>query len=96
MKRWQILSVLLVLGAVAAVPATLAQGMTKGKPQIQSMSALAFAPDGTLFVGDGKGGKIYAIDLGDGKKRGKNDAVQLKDVEGRARSRHCSERPRPR
>ncbi|MEE9263450.1 MAG: hypothetical protein V3V11_03240 [Vicinamibacteria bacterium] len=36
---------------------------TKGTPEIQSMSALTFTPDGVLFIGDGKGGAIFAVDL---------------------------------
>ncbi len=36
-----------------------------GPPEVRSISALAFAPEGVLLVGDGKGGAIFALDLAD-------------------------------
>ncbi len=40
-------------------------GLKKGNPAIKSANALAFGPDGILFVGDSKGAAIFAIDTGD-------------------------------
>lgn len=40
-------------------------GLQSGHPQILSASALAFGPDGILFVGDSQGAAIYAIQTGD-------------------------------
>ncbi len=55
------LGALVIVGAgVAAKPPG---DFTKGTPAIQSMSALAFGPEGVLFIGDGKGGAIFAVDL---------------------------------
>lgn len=52
-------------GAGATPPDTPpGDGTMRGKPPIQSLSALAFAPDGTLVIGDGKGAALYAVDLG--------------------------------
>jgi len=42
-------------------------GLKPGHPPIQSVSALAFGPDGILFVGDSKGAAIYALETGDTK-----------------------------
>jgi hypothetical protein len=39
--------------------------MTAGKVQLQSASALAFGPDGILFVADSLGGKVVALDTND-------------------------------
>jgi len=39
--------------------------MTAGKVQLQSASALAFGPDGILFVADSMGGKVVALDTND-------------------------------
>lgn len=39
--------------------------MTAGKVQIQSANALAFGPDGILFVADSLGGKVVALDTND-------------------------------
>lgn len=58
-------------------------GFVSGDPGIKSMSTLAFGPDSVLFVGDGKGGAIFALDLADNKPRGKNDPLEIKDLEGK-------------
>jgi len=39
--------------------------MTAGKVQLQSANALAFGPDGILFVADSLGGKVVALDTND-------------------------------
>lgn len=49
--------------ASAGFSAKSGSDFTKGTPEIQSMSALTFTPDGVLFIGDGKGGAIFAVDL---------------------------------
>jgi hypothetical protein len=66
-------------GVIAHASATL----TTGKPEIRSMSALAFGPEGVLFVGDSRAGVVFALNLGDKTARevGKPGAVQ--DVEGK-------------
>jgi len=46
---------------VASAPAP----FVDGKPAIASMGKLAFAPDGTLFLGDGHQSVVFALDLGD-------------------------------
>jgi hypothetical protein len=56
---------------------------TPGRPDIRSLSALAFGPDGVLFVGDGKGGAVYALDLGDRAAREVKDPKEVADVEGK-------------
>lgn len=57
-------------------------GFTTGAPEIRSMSALAFGPGGVLFVGDGKGGSIVALDLND-KGPGSSEQVAVKNVEAK-------------
>ena len=42
-------------------------GLKEGAPAIKSASALAFGPDGILFVGDAKSAAIFAIGTGDTK-----------------------------
>jgi hypothetical protein len=49
----------------------------------QSISALEFSPDGKLFVGDARGGAIFALDLGQRTKPAETPAVQLPDLETR-------------
>ena len=61
---------LAAVGVLAAMAATTQadNGLTKGTPDIKSVSALAFSPSGTLFVGDPTGAAIFAIDTGDTNK----------------------------
>lgn len=42
-------------------------GLKEGTPEIKSAGALAFGPDGILFVGDAKGATVFAIGTGDTK-----------------------------
>jgi hypothetical protein len=68
---------------LAASPAVGSDSFQKGKPDIRSMSALAFGPEGVLFVGDGKGGAVFALDLGDKTPREVKDPKPIADVEGK-------------
>jgi hypothetical protein len=76
---------LLLAGALGAPAhaATTAPLFATGKPEIRSLSALAFGPDGVLFVGDGKGGNVYALDLGDREVREIKEPKEVADVEGK-------------
>jgi hypothetical protein len=74
-KRWITLAVL-ICGSAAAVmgihaasrPAPAIPDLPSGKVQLQSAGALAFGPNGMLFVGDNLGGSVVAIDTQDTKK----------------------------
>jgi hypothetical protein len=46
-------------------PANLTANLTSGKVELKSAGALAFGPDGVLFVGDSAGGSIIEIDTND-------------------------------
>jgi hypothetical protein len=86
MRRWTItasvaLALLLTAGVADAAKGAKGQAFEKGSPDIESISALAFGPDAVLFVGDGKGGAIYAIDLGKQKAPAENVSLGVKDVE---------------
>src|SRR5437868_7072096 len=62
--RSRLLAAAAVLAAATTAPAA-DYGLTKGTPEIKSISALAFGPDGILFVGDPQSATIFAIDTGD-------------------------------
>lgn len=62
-----------LLVAVAA-PAGAAE-LTKGTPELKSATALAFGPNGLLFVGDPLGATVFAIDTGDAKPAGAKDVA---------------------
>jgi hypothetical protein len=68
------LRILAVLAALAFVPAAFADdatsGMKKGTPELKSAGALAFGPDGVLFVADVKTSTIFAIATADTKSGG--------------------------
>jgi hypothetical protein len=76
---------LLLAGALSgpAHAATTAPLFATGRPEIRSLSALTFGPDGVLFVGDGKGGHVYALDLGDREARDIKEPKEVADVEGK-------------
>ena len=73
------LTVGIAASALAADPPALAAG----KPDIRSLSALAFGPGGILFVGDSKGGAVYAIDLGSRAAGEVKDPKEIPDIEGK-------------
>ena len=52
------------------------------KVQLKSASALAFAPNGVLLVGDGLGGAVYAYETGDVTRSGAGP-VQIEDLTGK-------------
>ena len=69
--------------AVAASLTSLAYAdagsLKAGKASLQSAGALAFGPDGVLFVGDSKAGAIYALDTQD-RKVGAAKGVEIQGL----------------
>ena len=55
----------LALLTTAGVTADLTESLKAGKADLKSAGALAFGPDGVLFVGDSIGGAIFALDTQD-------------------------------
>lgn len=60
-------------------PVSLTAGLTAGKVQLKSAGALAFGPEGVLFVGDSAGGSVVEIDTNDHARAAAATGV---DVEG--------------
>ena len=79
----------LKLAAVAALVSVsagmAADGLTKGTPELKSVSALAFGPDGVLFIGDPTAGAIVAVGTGDTKPAGK-DNVNVEKLDAKLTS----------
>ena len=75
-------SLLIAFAVSVSVPAA-AEALRLGKPELRSMSALAFGPEGVLFIGDGKGGAVFAIDLEDRTPREVKEPKDLVDVEAK-------------
>jgi len=80
MRKTLVLILLLGLGTGGAFADA---AFTTGRPEVRSMSALAFGPEGVLFVGDGKGGAVFALDLGDRAPREVKEPKDITDVEGK-------------
>ena len=56
-------------------------GFDNGTPTIQTINALAFGPDGILFIGDSKSASVFAIDTKDKVTVDKATAVDVKNVD---------------
>lgn len=62
------LALLAVLGMAliaGSARADLTSSLKEGTPELKSVGALAFGPEGVLFVGDSQAAAIFAIDTGD-------------------------------
>jgi hypothetical protein len=68
---------LLPAGVQIAAGANLTAGLKAGKVELKSAGALAFGPEGILFVGDSVGGAIYALDTGDRPANASAKAVEI-------------------
>ena len=52
-----------------------------GPPQIKSINALAFGPEGILFIGDSKSASVFAIDTKDTDRLEKAAPVEIKNID---------------
>lgn len=60
-----------------------AKDWTEGALKARSFSKMTFAPDGTLFVGDAIGARIYALDLGDKQAATVSAPLEVADIEAK-------------
>ena len=56
-------------------------GLKTGTAVVQSISALAFGPDGILFIGDSRSATVFAIDTKDKTLVEKAAAVEIKNID---------------
>lgn len=61
----------------------LTRNFVTGKADVQSMSVLSFGPEGILFIGDSKAGKIFALDLNDRVKNNGHEPFKVLDIESK-------------
>ena len=75
---------IVILGVCSAAGTALGAEPTaslkRGTPDLKSAGALAFGPDGILFVGDTKGAALFAIDTADRSPAAEKQKVQVKDL----------------
>ena len=57
------------------------EGFVLGSPEIKSISALTFGPDGILFIGDSKSATVFALDTKDNQKVEKASPVDVKQFD---------------
>jgi len=69
--RTKLLVAALVLASASAGRAE--DGLTKGTPEVKSITSMTFGPKGVLFLGDAAGATIFAIDTGDTKAAGNKE-----------------------
>jgi hypothetical protein len=62
---FRVLALALAIGLVTGTASADIYGLSEGAPDLQSAGALAFGPDGILFVGDVTGAAVFAIRTGD-------------------------------
>ncbi len=55
----------------------------RGPAAIQSISVMQFGPEGILFLGDSKSGKVFALDTEDRKKIENKEGFDLEDIEAK-------------
>lgn len=75
------MSTVFILLIAANLSSENSYGMKKGTPGIKSISALAFGPDGILFIGDSKSASVFAIDTKDKTAAVKADNVEIKNID---------------
>ena len=87
MKTLHLLALALAASALVlsgdAVFADLTESLSRGNPQIRSMGTLEFGPDGVLFVGDSRGGAVFAIDTDDRTPGDRTERFSVGDIEGK-------------
>ena len=59
----------------------LTEGFSEGNPEIESIHALAFGPEGILFIGDSQAAQIVAIDFS-AHQKSSNEQLRIPDLEG--------------
>ncbi|MEO0897334.1 MAG: hypothetical protein AAFY71_13090 [Bacteroidota bacterium] len=78
---------LIFVFAILLLPAFLLAGndykknFVQGNPEIASMNAITFGPDGILFVGDSKNAMVYAIDTKDTEAGEAPDKLSVKQLD---------------
>src|SRR5688572_1233120 len=65
----------------AGKSASVRDGFVNGTPDVKSISALSFGPDGILFIGDSKSATVFAIDTKDIEKVEKAATVDVKQFD---------------
>jgi len=74
-------AVLTLTVTAARRPVSPVADLPAGKVQLMSAGALAFGPDGILFVGDSVGGAVVALDTNDRKASGSAAKIDIQGID---------------
>lgn len=80
-KLFSILFTLVALATYGVDTPASRFGLALGKVELKSAGALAFGPEGILFVADAKAGAIYAFDIKDNQRDTASVAFELKNID---------------
>ena len=80
MRKLYVLLPVLIAGVIFISATSSSKTIKSPAANIQSMSALAFGPDGILFIGDSKSAVVFAINTADTRK-GKANAFDMKNID---------------
>lgn len=69
-----------------AAHAGVGNGLKEGNPDIKSAGALAFGPDGVLFIADAKSAAIFAVDTGDTNGNPADVSIEIDGINGKIAS----------
>lgn len=76
-----ILCLMSVVSFAATDPTPNLYGLSLGKADLKSAGALAFGPDGILFVADSKAASVFAFDVKDNTKDTTSTAIEVNNVD---------------
>lgn len=82
MKLRSLIALVVAVAVVGTTNAALRDSLKKGNPEIKSITAMAFAPEGILLVGDPVAATVFAIDTGDTSPAGQ-DPLNIEDIGGK-------------
>ena len=83
MRKSLVLVLALLILPAWCVLAEDAEDVESPGPELSSISALAFGPDGVLFVGDAKAGSLFALETGDTTPGSVTERMGIRDLETR-------------
>lgn len=67
--------------AGTGTPEDLTNGFVAGSPEIKSVNALSFGPQGIMFIGDSKNAAVFAIDTKDIRSSASIESIEVEGVD---------------
>jgi hypothetical protein len=81
MRRLGMGLIMLAVSALSAQAGELTASLKRGTPDLKSAGALAFGPEGILFVGDTQGAAVFAIATGDLKPSAASSPLRIEGID---------------